>query len=78
MYRLLRIQYRLLSRSYAYTFVRTRAILPCMSIRQSMCLCTVLVRARALDPCEIGVYSYPPTALCTFEPESVPNVLHRS
>ena len=49
-YRLLRAQYTIMSCSYAYTFVRKRAILPCLSIHQSTCLWTVLVRARALYP----------------------------
>ena len=56
-------------------FVCTRAIIPCLSIRQSTWLWPVLVRARALIPCEIGVYPYLLTALYSFDHESVPYVL---
>ena len=58
-YRLLRVQYVLMSCSYAYTFVLTRAILPCLFIRQSTCLWTMLVHGRAIIPClSIRQYLY--------------------
>ena len=75
-YRLLRVQYALLYYSYAYTFVRTLVIFPCLSIQKSTNFWTAIVRARALILCEIGAYSYLPTSFFTFNPKSVPDVLY--
>ena len=73
---LLRDQYTLLSCLFAYTFVCTRTILPCVSIRQSTLLWPVFVNTRSLIPCEIEVYPYLQTAICTLDQKSGPYVLH--
>ena len=69
-YRLLRVQMHLYQiRTRIRSFIRV-PFSPFVSLDRSRpCTCPYPL---------IGVYPYLPTSFCTFDPKSVPNILHRS